>query len=1047
MFSSFLPRVIFLLVILVLSHIYLFPIDQKIMSVFENISSWPSTTEKIIQSIESLDAHRLRQLLIFLLISITLLEMKAIVFLSEIVIEGGWVACTLASAVISATLFYCKKIQNISCGECYMLGMICLYVFAFLVSLIHAQDMRRIATLGGPFLLAAGAFVLSSHSNHQGNDISWLIRPVRHSLRLSLRDVLASVGENVAEDEMLQLAMLRWIVDYWTFRPAGNQQTTQNQRQSTTSAAPSTGSATQQNVASSASSGQNERTTQSVHEVQTIGWEDMHSMLTMTTDQMMDEVQQQTTQKVPLEGNANSNTNPHNSASSNTHFDHSNNNESIGNLKSMLESLNEDARAKNAVRSYRQSVEMFPPSRNFAIFVAVVRRCPSFLCLSSWYLDGSWDALPATLILLPFIILEVVRIQDWIKSCQDAFGMDITDEVAAGTGVIEQDNILQLPPGMDAMCILLSSDYYCRYLPSPAIQVWINVQSSVVALESGLTAVQCVHTTVVASELAFNVMSLAKLGAEVIDKGWVHGLGVLACDIFQFHSKAHSDRFTDPRSGQYTSAALSAVQNSQIIARNVSDIMEDEHGQHIVAAIGDVFATVAGRGWLWGKEPDKNNNRSEANAERSEENTGLTERGNVEEENSEPQEELDSNTNETCQLPRDTPEFSLDGTAVSASDLQSTHEMTKKEKETDVVEEMPAHNEFDEPGTAVPGQDKNHAIGDVGNDEESALFELIAKALEQDLISEKEKDAFVEMLLASSNASAENDERAEESHAPKKAEAVAVIKKSLECVFADTHYEELGCGEETKIEMKTENNLSVNQEIVAEDSAQKPLDEPKAVLTSAFVDKNDDGMEPLDGKEIASDLEYEPLEESGSVESNQSSILTDDMEPLDGKEIASDLEYEPLEEPESAESNQASILTDTGNSQDPPTNQVASTRDPSLHATAKCCEDEDDEEQWTLLEEDANDSKSTSRELSLQTSNTRTNSNRQLSIHENKGGGDDWMKWVGGSLAVIGAVVGSVALVNAGNDNQRENEENNARTENQQQRSTVYIEELNDGDD
>eukprot|EP00957_Ditylum_brightwellii_P003208 244456-Ditylum_brightwellii.AAC.1 len=306
--------------------------------------------------------------------------------------------------------------------------------------------MRRIATLGGPFLLAAGAFVLSSHSNHQGNDISWLIRPVRHSLRLSLRDVLASVGENVAEDEMLQLAMLRWIVDYWTFRPAGNQQTTQNQRQSTTSAAPSTGSATQQNVASSASSGQNERTTQSVHEVQTIGWEDMHSMLTMTTDQMMDEVQQQTTQKVPLEGNANSNTNPHNSASSNTHFDHSNNNESIGNLKSMLESLNEDARAKNAVRSYRQSVEMFPPSRNFAIFVAVVRRCPSFLCLSSWYLDGSWDALPATLILLPFIILEVVRIQDWIKSCQDAFGMDITDEVAAGTGVIEQDNILQLPP-------------------------------------------------------------------------------------------------------------------------------------------------------------------------------------------------------------------------------------------------------------------------------------------------------------------------------------------------------------------------------------------------------------------------------------------------------------------------------------------------------------------------------------------------------------------------------------------------------------------------
>eukprot|EP00957_Ditylum_brightwellii_P082002 6235658-Ditylum_brightwellii.AAC.1 len=169
-------------------------------------------------------------------------------------------------------------------------------------------------------------------------------------------------------------------------------------------------------------------------------------------------------------------------------------------------------------------------------------------------------------------------------------------------------------------------------------------------------------------------------------------------------------------------------------------------------------------------------------------------------------------------------------------------------------------------------------------------------------------------------------------------------------------------------------------------------------------------MEPLDGKEIASDLEYEPLEESGSVESNQSSILTDDMEPLDGKEIASDLEYEPLEEPESAESNQASILTDTGNSQDPPTNQVASTRDPSLHATAKCCEDEDDEEQWTLLEEDANDSKSTSRELSLQTSNTRTNSNRQLSIHENKGGGDDWMKWVGGSLAVIGAVVGSVAL-------------------------------------
>lgn len=56
--------------------------------------------------------------------------------------------------------------------------------------------------------------------------------------------------------------------------------------------------------------------------------------------------------------------------------------------------------------------------------------------------------------------------------------------------------------------------------------------------------------------------------------------------------------------------------------------------------------------------------------------------------------------------------------------------------------------------------------------------------------------------------------------------------------------------------------------------------------------------------------------------------------------------------------------------------------------------------------------------------------------------GDEWVKWIGGSLAVLGAVVGGIAIANASNT-----QDDGRRRSNDRAGHSVYIEELDDDDE
>lgn len=71
-----------------------------------------------------------------------------------------------------------------------------------------------------------------------------------------------------------------------------------------------------------------------------------------------------------------------------------------------------------------------------------------------------------------------------------------------------------------------------------------------------------------------------------------------------------------------------------------------------------------------------------------------------------------------------------------------------------------------------------------------------------------------------------------------------------------------------------------------------------------------------------------------------------------------------------------------------------------------------------------------------------TSATVQRSTQQEQGNGDEWVKWLGGSLAVIGAVAGGVAIANTAS---RREDDSSSRQNNTASQSTVYIEEL-DGD-
>jgi hypothetical protein len=202
-------------------------------------------------------------------------------------------------------------------------------------------------------------------------------------------------------------------------------------------------------------------------------------------------------------------------------------------------------------------------------------------------------------------------------------------------------NIESLLPGdMEPMEILLSSDSYSSFNRGSSLQVWMNVKSSVSALESSLTAVKCVNTANIATDVAFDVLSLAKLGLEVKDKGLPHGMSVLAKEFLNFHlektmnqssdrsSRMHNEQQNQQQQDSYAKTAINLMNNGKILTKNVSDLLEDgKNENNILHPVVCFASTVFGKGWLWDREKDNSSQSTKQNEDNNHTDNNTTGQG------------------------------------------------------------------------------------------------------------------------------------------------------------------------------------------------------------------------------------------------------------------------------------------------------------------------------------------------------------------------------------------------------------------------------------
>jgi hypothetical protein len=495
--------------------------------------------------------------------------------------------------------------------KCTQTGLYLLYGSALLVILNHGTDKRHIPSLAARFFPATAILLWKSATTSDPS------QAVRAALRYTVRDALQEVGMSVQQDELLQLAMLRWIVDYWS--------STSQATNSSSSSPPTPTNSTSSQLASPHS--QVERPHQELE------WTELWAMLQTTTDQMATEVetlqqhspQEQgqggidsfttrnattSPQRPFLEPNAShepstfaqgfstSSGNPRNGNSVPTAHDQQFG-DSVQNLQTMLASMDLDERAKPAVRAYRRAVEAFPPSRRTAIALGVTRRCPAILLLCFYVVFGLLglyrSSFTTMVILLPFSLFEVLRIRLWVDACR----------------LESDDSRNRLLESVDSMTILLMDEnyYLTSHLPTLLV-VWQNVCTSVSTLEVSLTAARCVQTTAVAVDFAANVMSLANFGYEVSQHGWLHGLSILAKELLHLHTTGTdlstlSHGISTPAGATYTSAAVSAVRNSQTISRNFRVLSEEEDASKVIGPALGFLALLIGQGWLWGRDQDE----------------------------------------------------------------------------------------------------------------------------------------------------------------------------------------------------------------------------------------------------------------------------------------------------------------------------------------------------------------------------------------------------------------------------------------------------------
>ena len=581
------PRLVFLTLLLGASFVYLDPLDMRRQ--WNALMEGMLSPDKWIQTFEQLDLSQFRRFSVLLFLIPTALEMRTLSFLSQIKAESGWFLYNfLLSTIICSTMMYLFQVKSWRPRDCTYKGLLILYGSSLFVTIVKT-DLRRVPVLAAPFFLATGTLLVTYHDD----DMEWLSRVVRHALRLTLRDVLASVSEKVGADEMLQLSILRWIVDYWSYAPSsGNDSGAEESRAGARS---STGS---QTTSSGISVSQ---TLQRRHEVQ---WNEILPMLTMATDQMATEVSSFQSPLRVEESTASSSNSTGESSSQQQH-----NNTSVNSLKDMLMSLDVDKRGKPAVQAYRNAVLSVPPTKENALVLSIVRRCPALMTLVWHFFFGTRSTLFTVFVIMaPFISIEYFRVGFWMQSCHNVSKLKLGEipgvEEEESSGDASGNSLLA---NANSMTILLSGDSHSNFNPPTLLLVWNNILGSLKALEVGLTAARCAQTTSVAMDFTYNIASLAQFGYEVSQRGLGHGIAIMAKEMIFMHVAGESNqqaRSSNNLNTKYTCAAMDAVQNGQVVVRNVQALLEDENLEHVVKPVMHVLCAISGYGWLWGEKEE-----------------------------------------------------------------------------------------------------------------------------------------------------------------------------------------------------------------------------------------------------------------------------------------------------------------------------------------------------------------------------------------------------------------------------------------------------------
>jgi hypothetical protein len=517
-------RTFIMLIILIVSCCYVFPI------LYDRHKLHP------VGDLEGFGLIGIRTLFLLSLLIPTYFQARTLGYLSEIIYYSGFgsnlFVTTITGCFLQLRMKYRPEFSHLR------LLSESLYVFygcVFWVTAINL-DLVNILRTGGPFLLSSGTLFLA-HADQQQ-----FIQFFRQSSRRTLRDMVITISNDLREDILLQITMFRWIVDYWSTSQIDVMNSTSSSSFEPASTVPCEPVRVEIPSEKISSIRQNCWKNSSMDQQDHIDWCDIFPMLNVVTTQMEKEVHLVSNKDchLPFDG-----------------------------LRQMLAKMDVDEYAHPAVQAYKKVVEKFPPNNEIGFAISVLSRCPAILLLLRRYSIASALALTSSFTLLPFLLLDFIRVQLWINSCfrfiADAGCNESIDPIAS------MENMYLIPAHIDSMTLLLSSDSFTPRKRSILHQVWINIQSSVGALEAGLTTARCVNTAAAAADIAANFSCLAELGQSITQKGWMHGLSLLLTELFLSQSGPR-------REGTYTQAALSLIENGKKVSTNFQSFTRDrEH--------------------------------------------------------------------------------------------------------------------------------------------------------------------------------------------------------------------------------------------------------------------------------------------------------------------------------------------------------------------------------------------------------------------------------------------------------------------------------------